>query len=221
MFRRNNTYTLNNPLKLHQKYSHVPLQYRNNANIPHITNDKTLSIEVDNSERYDNFEEILPCSEKDNENIVDNDNDYAENDGNNEDYDGNNVDNNYDDNNNVDYDNDYDEDDDEDNDGNNRNEEDDDYYNEEDDNNIEGTSNDDMNSDEQHNFTERIVDEAMDTSELPNGTSEFLPYFNNATEFLLFCWIQKHNICKKSYYFFLFTKYLNLLYIQYLDFSSN
>jgi hypothetical protein len=33
MFRRNNTYQLSNPLKLHQRYSHIPLHYRNiNAN---------------------------------------------------------------------------------------------------------------------------------------------------------------------------------------------
>lgn len=31
-----------------------------------------------------------------------------------------------------------------------------------------------------------------------NGS--FAPYFENLTSALLFCWVQKHNICKSTYF---------------------
>ncbi|CAB5373488.1 unnamed protein product [Rhizophagus irregularis] len=49
---------------------------------------------------------------------------------------------------------------------------------------------------EQNENDKQIVDEALDPSIFPHEFSDFLPYFNNATEVLLFCWIQKHNILK-------------------------
>jgi hypothetical protein len=41
-----------------------------------------------------------------------------------------------------------------------------------------------------------IVDEAMSNEQLLPISGEFAPYFKNVTEALMFCWIQKHNICK-------------------------
>ena len=41
-----------------------------------------------------------------------------------------------------------------------------------------------------------IIDDALDPSKLPNNSGNFSPYFDNITTALLFCWVQKHNICK-------------------------
>jgi hypothetical protein len=233
MFRRNNTYQLSNPLKLRQRYLHIPLHYRNiNTNASqlhayHVTNNKTLSNIVDNNKGNDNFENILPSSEKNNDddNVNPDDNNNENEGDNNEGDNGNNVkiDDHYDDNNNY-----YNEDNDnyyiENNDCSYRddNEDNDNYYNEDDNNNYyeEDDGNRD-DGDEQHNCTEQIVNEAMDSSKLPNGSSEFLPYFNNMTEFLLFCWIQKHNICKNvSVLFCLTIRYLTFIIIISFFFSD-
>lgn len=49
----------------------------------------------------------------------------------------------------------------------------------------------------QNELEERyIIDDALDPSKLPNNLGNFSPYFDNTTSALLFCWIQKHNICK-------------------------
>ena len=45
-------------------------------------------------------------------------------------------------------------------------------------------------------FNEEIADKALDFNEISQNTAEFLLYFENSTSALLFCWIQKHNICK-------------------------
>ena len=46
-------------------------------------------------------------------------------------------------------------------------------------------------------FEERnIIDDALDPSKLQETSGDFSPYFDNITTALLFCWIQKHNICK-------------------------
>ncbi|PKY56360.1 hypothetical protein RhiirA4_476609, partial [Rhizophagus irregularis] len=179
MFRRNNTYQLNNPLKLRQRYSHIPLHYRNiNPNSYHVTNDKSLSIVVDNNKGNDNFENILPSSEKDNGNIDDDnadDNNNENGDDNNEGDDGNNVENDDHDDDDNDY---YNEDNDnyynEDNDCNYRDnnehdEDDNDYYNEDNDDYYDDEDGDVSieDGDEQHNSTGQIVDEAMDSSKLP------------------------------------------------------
>lgn len=58
----------------------------------------------------------------------------------------------------------------------------------------------------QNENDKQIVDEALDPSILPHEFSDFLPYFNNATEALLFCWIQKHNICKYIYIYLIIMK---------------
>src|SRR5436190_12342 len=43
-----------------------------------------------------------------------------------------------------------------------------------------------------------------------NGNST--PYFENLTSALLFCWIQKHNICKIQIYLIILFKHINILY---------
>jgi len=55
---------------------------------------------------------------------------------------------------------------------------------------------------------EEIVDKALNFDEIPQTTNEFSPYFENITSALLFCWMQKHNICKilfisSNFYIFL------------------
>ena|SRR5437763_62505 len=41
-----------------------------------------------------------------------------------------------------------------------------------------------------------IIDEAFNYNQMSQtNDSDFAPYFSNITETLLFCWIQKHNIC--------------------------
>lgn len=53
---------------------------------------------------------------------------------------------------------------------------------------------DDLSNDEN---PDKIVDKALNAEQMPSMTSEeFAPYFKNITEALMFCWIQKHNICK-------------------------
>src|SRR4051794_33973719 len=96
MFRRKNTYQLvNNPLKLRQRYSHIPLQYRNiNTSISQSHTNKTIFKKseepdnllngVDNSKSDNNFEDILPNSEKDDDSIEDNDNNEEDDDSNND-----------------------------------------------------------------------------------------------------------------------------------------
>ena len=43
---------------------------------------------------------------------------------------------------------------------------------------------------------EIIIDEAFNCNQMSQtNDSDFAPYFSNITEALLFCWIQKHNIC--------------------------
>jgi hypothetical protein len=49
---------------------------------------------------------------------------------------------------------------------------------------------------------DKIVDKALNSEQIPSMSGEFAPYFENITGALLFCWVQKHNICKsKSLYY--------------------
>lgn len=54
---------------------------------------------------------------------------------------------------------------------------------------------------------EEIIDQPLNNEQLPHFTqsNEFNPYFNNITESLFFCWMQKHRICK-LYHFKLTNK---------------
>ncbi|CAB5383752.1 unnamed protein product [Rhizophagus irregularis] len=44
---------------------------------------------------------------------------------------------------------------------------------------------------------EIIVDKSLKSEKLPYASGVFAPYFSNITEALMFCWIQKHNICQE------------------------
>ena len=46
-------------------------------------------------------------------------------------------------------------------------------------------------------FHEVVANETLNFDEI-SQTNEFSPYFENLTSTLLFCWMQKHNICKIS-----------------------
>ncbi|CAB4435776.1 unnamed protein product [Rhizophagus irregularis] len=52
-------------------------------------------------------------------------------------------------------------------------------------------------SDEEPDRGEKVVDESLKNEHMPHISGEFAPYFSNITEALMFCWIQKHNICQK------------------------
>lgn len=43
---------------------------------------------------------------------------------------------------------------------------------------------------------EVIIDQPLNREQMPQSFGEFAPYFKNITESLLFCWMQKHRICK-------------------------
>ena len=68
------------------------------------------------------------------------------------------------------------------------------------------TDSDDAESQNESSEEERnIIDDALDPSKLQNNSDDFSPYFDNITTALLFCWIQKHNICNYT------TRLLSLL----------
>ncbi|CAG8554941.1 21968_t:CDS:2 [Gigaspora rosea] len=52
---------------------------------------------------------------------------------------------------------------------------------------------------EDSKFFDEIVDEPLDPSKMSKNTRDFLPYFENLTTMLLFCWMQKHNISTSAY----------------------
>lgn len=45
-------------------------------------------------------------------------------------------------------------------------------------------------------YEEKIVDSSIDSDQMSKINGSFAPYFENLTSALLFCWVQKHNICK-------------------------
>ncbi|GBB87224.1 hypothetical protein RclHR1_13670005 [Rhizophagus clarus] len=61
--------------------------------------------------------------------------------------------------------------------------------------NDEEASSGDVSEDE----PDEIVDEPLCNEKMPPINGEFAPYFNNITEALMFCWIQKHNISTHAY----------------------
>ncbi|CAG8670731.1 83_t:CDS:2 [Cetraspora pellucida] len=42
---------------------------------------------------------------------------------------------------------------------------------------------------------DKIVDKSLSRKQMLSISGEFTPYFNNITETLMFCWVEKHNIC--------------------------
>jgi hypothetical protein len=78
-------------------------------------------------------------------------------------------------------------------------EEDYDFREDDDDNNDSSESDNDDNVEE-----DSIIDVSMDINQMPN-INNGAPYFETSTSALLFCWVQKHNICKFD---FIVTNYL-------------
>ena len=64
-----------------------------------------------------------------------------------------------------------------------------------DESNSDGSNGDESDGDE----PDEIIDQPLSNEEMPHINGEFAPYFENITEALMFCWIQKHNICKFLY----------------------
>jgi len=87
------------------------------------------------------------------------------------------------------------------------NEDNDDYNNY--DNNEGDEEDDDEGEDEEVEDNDPIVDASIDRDQMPNTNGSFASYFENTTSALLFCWIQKYNICKLN------TKYDNFIMIIY------
>ena len=85
--------------------------------------------------------------------------------------------------------------------------------------NKDGLSGDD-NDDEVPNeeMPDKIVDNALSDEQIPHNDGEFSPYFKNITEALMFCWIQKHNICKDQFNdFFIFIFIKQILFYYYIQ----
>src|SRR6266542_5841425 len=53
--------------------------------------------------------------------------------------------------------------------------------------------NNEVSRDEEY---DKIADKALNTEQMLSINGEFAPYFENVIKALMFCWIQKHNICK-------------------------
>ncbi|PKB96582.1 hypothetical protein RhiirA5_385250 [Rhizophagus irregularis] len=196
--RKCNTYQLNNPLRLRHRYSHIPLQNRNEnftndlsrnntiinilppqSYITHRSNTSTEIIE----QAGDSSNEIKDPDD-DNEVSLDNTGDYYDNMTESDEGSYDSTESGYD----------------------NTTEDDENYDNTDDEyiGDYEHRENTYDDTEEQANIEQnendkQIVDEALDPSILPHEFSDFLPYFNNATEALLFCWIQKHNISTNAY----------------------
>ena len=58
--------------------------------------------------------------------------------------------------------------------------------------------------------SDKIADKALSSEQMPPINGEFAPYFKNVTEALMFCWVQKHNICKFKFdlLYLLFTIFI-------------
>ena len=50
-------------------------------------------------------------------------------------------------------------------------------------------------SEEEDSEEEVIIDQPLNSDQMPHSFGEFAPYFKNITESLFFCWMQKHRIC--------------------------
>ncbi|CAG8853255.1 18538_t:CDS:2, partial [Gigaspora margarita] len=61
---------------------------------------------------------------------------------------------------------------------------------------ISEESNDCMTNEE---GPDKIVDKSLSREQMPSISGEFAPYFNNITETLMFCWVEKHNISTHAY----------------------
>lgn len=76
-----------------------------------------------------------------------------------------------------------------------------DEFNESDEDEDNGEGEDDRERmSEESSDEEVITDQALNSEQLPQSVGDFAPYFKNVTESLMFCWMQKHHICK-SYFF--------------------
>ncbi len=69
--------------------------------------------------------------------------------------------------------------------------ENDDNFGEED---YDKSDDDEVDADE--SLEDPIIDASIGYSQMSNINGNFAPYFENTTSALLFCWTQKHNICK-------------------------
>ena len=65
-----------------------------------------------------------------------------------------------------------------------------------------GSDVDDEESSEETSDEDEIIDQPLNNEQMPRfaQSNEFTPYFNNITESLFFCWMQKHRICKLCYF---------------------
>jgi hypothetical protein len=77
------------------------------------------------------------------------------------------------------------------------------------------SDNDDDSEVQSKEISDKIVDKALNSEQMPHTDGEFAPYFKNVTEALMFCWIQKHNICKEIFNDFLpsFSLLINFCFI--------
>lgn len=158
--------------RIRNRFSHTTNITTTTQTSPNANNQVLLNDSMNFHENYSNDNESSKFDnedeyEKDEDDDYDDDYYYEEE-----------EDDDYDD------DDDYEEDEDE--------EEDDDDYEkdeEEDDDDKGDEKKDDDNDDP-------IIDAPIDCNQMPHTNENFSPYFENTTSALLFCWMQKHNICK-------------------------
>jgi hypothetical protein len=66
-------------------------------------------------------------------------------------------------------------------------------------NGLSATAANTVDGDDDSGDDDKIVDKALSSEQMPHTDGEFAPYFKNVTEALMFCWIQKHSICKNEF----------------------
>src|SRR4051794_20386216 len=78
----------------------------------------------------------------------------------------------------------------------------DEYEGDRGDNENESEEDDKDETSEEASDEEEIIDQPFNNEQMPYYAllNEFAPYFNNITESLFFCWMQKHRICKLHYF---------------------
>ena len=163
--------------RIRNRFSHTTNITTTTQTSPNANNQVLLNDSMNFHENYSNDNE---SSKFDNEDEYEKDED--------EDYD----DDDY-------YDNDYEEDEDEEEDDDDYEEDedeedDDDDYEEDEDEEEDDDDKGNKKKDDDNN--DPIIDAPIDCNQMPYTNENFSPYFENTTSALLFCWMQKHNICK-------------------------
>jgi hypothetical protein len=185
--------------RFRNRFSHTTNITKTTQTSPNVNNQVLLNDSMDFHENYSNDDQSSKFDSEDEyekDENKDNEERYEEDET--EDYDDYYEEDeieDYDDDDDDDYEEDeIENDDDDDDDGDDEEDEIEDYDDDDDDDGKEDEEKDDDNDDE---FLEDpIIDAPIDRNQMSRTNGSFSPYFENTTSALLFCWMQKHNICK-------------------------